>query len=301
MKEMIVSVEQTEGIVNISNFEEIKANVQASMELYKSMTFTEDTLSEARSTVATLRKLSKHIDDKRKDVKKKCMMPYEEFENKINELQNIIAEPIELITRQTKEYEDKRIKQKKEEIQQIYDDCIEGMQEYIPLERIYDRTWENKGTLAKKIKEAIETYVDNAKMSVETIKNMHSEAEQRALEAFKKTLDLSVAVNLITKYEADKAEILKREQERKAAEEERKRQEEKETEIKKTEVQRAVKSADDAFIEACNNAEDDISAAFDTEPFEQPHEYVLKIYCSESEKNKICEYINSLKVMYKEV
>ena len=229
------------------------------------------------------------------------MMPYEEFENKIKELQNIIAEPIELITRQTKEYEDKHIKQKKEEIQQIYDDCIEGMQEYIPLERIYDRTWENKGTSAKKIKEAIETYVDNAKMSVETIKNMHSEAEQRALEAFKRTLDLSVAVNLITKYEADKAEILKREQERKAAEEERKRQEEKETEIKKTEVQRAVKSADDAFIEACNNAEDDISAAFDTEPFEQPHEYVLKIYCSESEKNKICEYINNLKVMYKEV
>ena len=31
MKEMIVSVEQTEGIVNISNFEEIKANVQASI------------------------------------------------------------------------------------------------------------------------------------------------------------------------------------------------------------------------------------------------------------------------------
>lgn len=301
MKEMIVSVEQTEGIVNISNFEEIKANVQASMELYKSMTYTEDTLSEAKSTVATLRKLSKHLDDKRKDVKRKCMMPYEEFEDKIKELQNIIAEPIELITRQTREYEDKRIKQKKEEIQQIYDDCIEGMQEYIPLERIYDRTWENKGTSAKKIKEAIETYVDNAKMSVETIKNMHSEAEQRALEAFKKTLDLSVAVNLITKYEADKAEILKREQERKAAEEERKRQEEKETEIKKTEVQRAVKSADDAFIEACNNAEDDMSAAFDTEPFEQPHEYALKIYCSESEKEKICEYINSLKVMYKEV
>ena len=117
MKEMIVSVEQTEGIVNISNFEEIKANVQASMELYKSMTFTEDTLSEAKSTVATLRKLSKHLDDKRKDVKRKCMMPYEEFENKIKELQNIIAEPIELITRQTKEYEAKRIKQKKEEIQ----------------------------------------------------------------------------------------------------------------------------------------------------------------------------------------
>lgn len=117
MNEMIVSVEQTNGILNISNYDEIKANVQASMELYKTMVFTEDTLIEAKSTVATLRKLSKCLDDKRKDVKRRYMLPYEEFEDKIKELQQIIAEPIELIAQQTKEYEDKRIEQKKEEIQ----------------------------------------------------------------------------------------------------------------------------------------------------------------------------------------
>lgn len=183
MNEMIVSVEQTNGILNISNYDEIKANVQASMELYKTMVFTEDTLIEAKSTVATLRKLSKCLDDKRKDVKRRYMLPYEEFEDKIKELQQIIAEPIELIAQQTKEYEDKRIEQKKEEIQKVYDNCIEGMQEYLPLSRIYSKTWENKGTSIKKIKEAIETLVDNAKMSVETIKNMHSDAEQKALDA----------------------------------------------------------------------------------------------------------------------
>ena len=182
MNEMIVSVEQTNGILNISNYDEIKANVQASMELYKTMVFTEDTLIEAKSTVATLRKLSKCLDDKRKDVKRRYMQPYEEFEDKIKELQQIIAEPIELIAQQTKEYEDKRIEQKKEEIQKVYDDCIEGMQEYLPLSRIYSKTWENKGTSIKKIKEAIETLVDNAKMSVETIKNMHSDAEQKVLD-----------------------------------------------------------------------------------------------------------------------
>jgi len=101
MNEMIVSVEQTNGILNISNYDEIKANVQASMELYKTMVFTEDTLIEAKSTVATLRKLSKCLDDKRKDVKRRYMLPYEEFEDKIKELQQIIAEPIELIAQQT--------------------------------------------------------------------------------------------------------------------------------------------------------------------------------------------------------
>lgn len=296
MNEMIVSVEQTNGILNISNYDEIKANVQASMELYKTMVFTEDTLIEAKSTVATLRKLSKCLDDKRKDVKRRYMQPYEEFEDKIKELQQIIAEPIELIAQQTKEYEDKRIEQKKEEIQKVYDDCIEGMQEYLPLSRIYSKTWENKGTSIKKIKEAIETLVDNAKMSVETIKNMHSDAEQKALDTFKKTLDLAMSINVITKYEVDKAEILRKEQERKAEEDKRIQET-----VSKDDIKHNVKSADEAFVEACNSVDDDMAAAFVTGSYEQQKEFILKIYCSETEKDMICEYIDNIGVMYQEV
>lgn len=44
MNEMVVSVEQTNGILNISNFDDIKENVQASMNLYKTMVFTEDSV-----------------------------------------------------------------------------------------------------------------------------------------------------------------------------------------------------------------------------------------------------------------
>ncbi len=296
MNEMVVSVEQTNGILNISNFDDIKENVQASMNLYKTMVFTEDTLIEAKSTVATLRKLSKCLDDKRKEVKKKYMQPYDAFEDKIKELQQIIAEPIELISQQTKEYEDKRIEQKKEEIQKVYDNCIEGMQEYLPLSRIYSKTWENKGTSIKKIKEAIETLVDNAKMSVETIKNMHSDAEQKALDTFKKTLDLAMSINVITKYEAEKAEILRKEQERKA--EEDKRIQEK---VSKDDIKQNVKSADEAFVEACNSVDDGMVAAFVTGSNEQQKEFILKIYCSETEKDMICEYIDNIGVMYQEV
>lgn len=224
------------------------------------------------------------------------MQPYDAFEDKIKELQQIIAEPIELISQQTKEYEDKRIEQKKEEIQKVYDNCIEGMQEYLPLSRIYSKTWENKGTSIKKIKEAIETLVDNAKMSVETIKNMHSDAEQKALDTFKKTLDLAMSINVITKYEAEKAEILRKEQERKA--EEDKRIQEK---VSKDDIKQNVKSADEAFVEACNSVDDGMVAAFVTGSNEQQKEFILKIYCSETEKDMICEYIDNIGVMYQEV
>lgn len=170
------------------------------------------------------------------------------------------------------------------------------MQEYLPLSRIYSKTWENKVTSIKKIKEAIETLVDNAKMSVETIKNMHSDAEQKALDTFKKTLDLAMSINVITKYEAEKAEILRKEQERKA--EEDKRIQEK---VSKDDIKQNVKSADEAFVEACNSVDDDMVAAFVTGSNEQQKEFILKIYCSETEKDMICEYIDNIGVMYQEV
>ena len=44
----------------------------------------------------------------------------------------------------------------------------------------------------------------------------------------------------------------------------------------------------------------DLSAAF-TVFDNKPNEYTIKIYCTESDKNKICEYINSTGVLYQEV
>ena len=42
-------------------------------------------------------------------------------------------------------------------------------------------------------------------------------------------------------------------------------------------------------------------AAFVTGSNEQQKEFILKIYCSETEKDMICEYIDNIDVMYQEV
>lgn len=56
-----------------------------------------------------------------------------------------------------------------------------------------------------------------------------------------------------------------------------------------------------AFVEACNSVDDDMAAAFVTGSYEQQKEFILKIYCSETEKDMICEYIDNIGVMYQEV
>ena len=53
-----------------TNFEEQKAVLAQSMELYKNAKFSEEYKTQAKGELATLRKIRKALDDRRKEVKK---------------------------------------------------------------------------------------------------------------------------------------------------------------------------------------------------------------------------------------
>lgn len=146
--EISVVVKQETGAINF-NYEEIKENLTESMKVYKGMTFEEDSKVFAKKEVAMLRKMKKAIDEKRIAVKKECLKPYEDFETKAKELITLIDEPIKIINNQVSAYEEKRIQEKKAKIQVIYSDSIGDMEEYIPLQKIYDTKWENSSTSIK--------------------------------------------------------------------------------------------------------------------------------------------------------
>ena len=75
----------------------------------------------------------------------------------------------------------------------------------------------------KSIREEIENVVSSTQMAVQTINDMNSEAVPKALEQYKQNLSLADAISYINRYEQQKAEILRKEEEKRKAEEERKR------------------------------------------------------------------------------
>ena len=219
-KELNVQVKQELGTIHF-NYEEIKANLSAKMELYKDATFTEDSKQMAKKEVATLRKIKAAIDTKRKEVKAKCLKPYEDFEIKANELMSLVDEPIQLIDKQVKAFEEKTRQEKVEKIHSIYAECIEDMGDYLPLQKIYNKKWENKATALKSIKEDLTAVVSSTKLAVQTIRSMQSDAVPKALEKYKQTLDMAGAITYINQYEQQKLEIEKRAQEQQRMEAER--------------------------------------------------------------------------------
>lgn len=213
-----VQISRNNGTIDF-NFEDLKEALTAELELYKNLVFTEDTKADAKKTVAELRKLKKQIGDKRIEVKKLYMQPYTDFEAKVKELDKLINEPIAFITEQIDAFEQKRIEEKRELINEIYLETVSGREDiagYAELNRVYDSKWENASTSKKSIQEAITSYLDSVANDIAAIKSMESEYEAKALMKYKETGVLSDALLTIRQWEKQKEEILKAEEEKQA-------------------------------------------------------------------------------------
>ena len=213
-----VQISRNNGTIDF-NFEDLKDALTAELELYKNLVFTEDTKADAKKTVAELRKLKKQISDKRIEVKKLYMQPYTDFEAKVKELDKLINEPIAYISEQIDAFEQKRIEEKRELINEIYLELVserEDIAGYAELNRVYDSKWENASTSKKTIQEAITSYLDSVDSDIAAIESMESEYEAKALMRYKETGVLSDALLTIRQWEKQKEEILKAEEEKQA-------------------------------------------------------------------------------------
>lgn len=246
MQELSVVVEQKQGLVT-ANFEEVKSQLYLAISEYRGLTYTEETAVQAKADISTLRKLRKAIDDKRKEVKKAQMIPYEEFEKKAKELVAIIDEAINPIEEQISEFETNRKAERKEGILKYFNSTSELVADYADFNFVFNEKMLNVSTTQKSIKESIDTYVDSVKRDVETIQAMNSEATNKALEKYKDTKRLSDAIQVVTDFERQKAEIIAR---REAEEKECKAREEKEAAERLQREKQEAELAEQAKIKA---------------------------------------------------
>lgn len=250
MEEVRAVIVQQEGTVSC-NFEEVEGYIKERLKEYDGAIFTEESKGYAKKELAKLRAEKKELNDNLRDAKKKYMAPWDAFEPKAKELINLFDEPITLIDGQVKAFEEDRSAQKKALIEAIYTELVGDLADIIPLERIYNPKWENATMKEKAIREEVLAQATAARIALDTIHGMHSDAETKALDVFKQTLSLPEAISCINAYEAQKAEILRKEQERKREEElERIRREERE----KLEAERKVLEEREAQRRAAEEA-----------------------------------------------
>lgn len=149
------------------NFDELKVELTERLHHYNTLVVTEDAIKEAKADLANLRKLKDAIETRRKEVKKQCMAPYNAFEAQVKELTVLIDAPVAAINGQIKTFEEQEKAKKYEEIAAAYNELVpDEFKDIIPLNRILDPKWLNKGTTMKSVREAISTIANRTKIDI---------------------------------------------------------------------------------------------------------------------------------------
>ena len=241
MNEITVVVKQDPGRVTW-NFEEVKNFLAAEMDRYKGLVYTDDTIKTAKSDVAYLRSLSKQVEERRKEVKAKCLEPYDTIEKQAKELVRLIEDPISEITKQVSEYEERRKERLKQEISAYWKEAIKNIPAALRAkawEGTYDHRWLNATFPKKDWKAAIDATVERISSDLKAIESFESEFEKEMLEAYGWGLRLCDATGRMNALNEQKQKILERERRRKEEEERAERERAEEAARKAEEAVRA--------------------------------------------------------------
>lgn len=207
MNEFEVLVTPKAGSID-TNFADIKAQLELEMSAYKGVEVSESNLSERKKDVAFLRKVRKAVDDKRKDVKKFYMQPYMDFENSCKELLSVIDEPIDEINTQVKAFDEKRIAEKRAELEKFYTDNIEEFSRFIPFESTLEDTWSNVSYKSKDYQFHLSELKTRVRSDIDVIKSLGSEIEEELINVYQKSGNiLASAVQRNQQYLSDKQKI----------------------------------------------------------------------------------------------
>lgn len=126
----------------IENLEALKKELAPKLEQYKNLVVTEDSIKEAKNDKANLNKLKKAISDQRISIKKQYMEPYMLLEAQCKELDSLIDEPIQLIDKQIKVFEEIEKNEKFTELSKAFD-AME-LPDWIDIGDVLNPKWENK-------------------------------------------------------------------------------------------------------------------------------------------------------------
>lgn len=246
----IATVEMTQGSFEIKGYDELKQAIEQEVAKYDKLIIAYDdkkTIKAGKDIRAELNKVSKKIDDLRKQYKKLYNDPFAKFESKMNDLKAIFDEAVIKIKKPLDEVEELQKEERRKKVQALIDELSDGY------DIVFDNKWLNATAKEVDIRMAIITQVDEAKekerireANVKMIKTFAEDLGQNP-DAWVAMVDYESTADI---YEKMKAAKQREEEKQKAYEELQKRNEETLAEVEQpVEVDEAEKTPNEEYAE----------------------------------------------------
>lgn len=189
------------------NFEEMKSELSAKLETYNALVVTEDSIKEAKSDRANLNKLKTAIEDKRKEIKKLCLAPYESFEKQCKEITSLIDQPIKSIDGQIAVFDQKLQDEKWEKISEYYKAEVKELVSVVPLEKIVSAKWKNKTESIETVCNGIGDTLERIRAELESIENTPEEFKAQVRDVYLNNYSIVEARNEFKRLEERRKQL----------------------------------------------------------------------------------------------
>ena len=224
MEELSLIISQPDNGVFLQkigwNKEQITSTVENIISQYTGLAYTEEQMKEAKKDRAILNAMKTDISNRRIQVKKALMAPYEVFEAEVKEVVAKIDEPIAMIDKQLAAYDEKLKEDKKSELVEYFKENVGELENVLTFDMIFNQKWLNKSVSIKQCKEDILNAITKTTTDTKFIDEMASEKYRDYAKDyyFRNGLNVTSAMNEITRMK--EVDIKKEEEKRLKAERE---------------------------------------------------------------------------------
>lgn len=181
-----------------TNFEDVDAYLTEAMEPYTQMVVSEDSIGDAKKTLAQLRKLKDGINAQKIAVKREWMKPYTEYEDKAKQLMARVEAGISNIDGQVKDYDARRKEQKMADLKSTFEfeAARYRVEEYLDWNLIRNPKWANASFSMEDAENEISGIITDTAKDIDYITGMESAFTAAMLEEYRKCRDLRAVLAL---------------------------------------------------------------------------------------------------------
>lgn len=189
----------TPAVVTL-NYEELKRALAEGLKNFQGYLVTDESLPFDKKKRADLNKLRTQLSDARKNAKTEALRQFEnEVEPKFKELEKMIADTIQIMDTQFKEFELRADNEKRAEIEEFWASL---KFEKLQLSQIWDPRWLNKTFTIKQVKEAISVRLNEISSNYKMIDGLVKEKDAVATIQAKYLLTLDLG-QVIAEYQRE--------------------------------------------------------------------------------------------------
>jgi hypothetical protein len=181
-----------------TNAKAIRDKIKEILPKYSAENYSENNIENAKSDKAMLNNTAKKLNDKRIELEKEFLKPFDEFKATVKETTDMIKEASSKIDLIVKEVDLKAKQERRNYIENLFNSIVGELKELVTLDMIFDEKWLNKGSFNDKgefkLSSELENKLNKIRNDLETIKTLKSSYEVSLTNQYLRTFDLGSVI-----------------------------------------------------------------------------------------------------------